>query len=125
MSHYINTTALEGAFSGRQNFSGTSVSEGPLEVDNQTVGAGWYFDKVGSTTADLDTADVFVEASINRNSYSNTQALIGPVGSQVAVALSSFGSHSFATSVPEPSTLAMFSVALLGFGAAARRRRQA
>lgn len=120
---YLDTTSLDGTFVGEQKLNSNSNSSGYLEIQDQTVGAGWYYDKQGSAPAPGNSAvnfDIAVLASIIQGSFSDSD-----IQSIAGVKLSATGNHQFTTSVPEPSTLAMFSVALLGFGAAARRRRQA
>lgn len=122
-NEYLDTTSLDGTFVGEQKLNSNSQSSGYLEVQDQSVGAGWYYDKEGSAPAPGNSAvnfDIAVLASIIQDSFSNSD-----IQSIPGVKLSATGNHLFTTSVPEPSTLAMFSVALLGFGAAARRRRQA
>lgn len=95
-----------------------------FEVDDQTIGAGWYHDLEDNTLRQ----DVNFSTTLNGSTLTNTNNLTFVRDDGVEFNnLSRLGTGSVAitTQVPEPSTLAMFSVALLGFGAAARRRRQA
>lgn len=107
---YLDTFNV-GNFTGFQLITGVSWGSGNLEVADQTIGAGWYFDVEGGT-------DIEFSSTINRTAFSEDSIQIA--GDPIFV--SAKGAQSFTTQVPEPSTLAMFSVALLGFGAAARRR---
>lgn len=123
---YLDLTADGSSFLGTQVLPQPGVSNpvggafGGFEVQDQTQGAGWYYDLEDNTSK----PDVQFTSSINAGNFSvDTIQFDAIPGAQIS--REAFGGVSFTTQVPEPSTLAMFSVALLGFGAAARRRRQA
>ncbi len=123
---YLDLTADTGIYTGVQLLPQPGVSNafsgaaGGFEVQDQTQGAGWYYDLEDNTSK----PDVQFSSVINGGNFSvDTIQFDAIPGAQIS--REAFGGVSFTTQVPEPSTLAMFSVALLGFGAAARRRRQA
>ena len=134
---------LTGAFSGPATFSGsvTGGAPGPLAFSNANGGGDWYqaIELGGMFSFDLsfmggsgDTGAAFGWALFNDTQYLGVNGDLGnlflqpgmPVDQQVAMALADTA-LSGVTVIPEPSTLALLLLAVLGWMALeARRKRQ-